>query len=118
MSIAEPLPAGLRTSRRRGVLARCDVGADGSTITVLDGNRSGLEVHLAHHADHAAGRRLIGTFRRIAWARLELAPDGPRGEVHGLRHRLPVTVDVPVGTVLALASAGVPTVVVATEEPA
>jgi hypothetical protein len=105
----------VRTSRRLGVLARCEVVSDGSTVTVLDGDGSGLEVHLAHHADHTAGRRLIGTFRRIAWARLDLAPDGPRGQVHGLRHRLPVTVDVPVDTVLALASAGVPTVVVASE---
>jgi len=99
-------------------LARCEVVAHGSTVTVLDGEGSGIEVHLPLHANHAAGRRLIGTFRRVAWARLDLAPDGPRGQVHGLRHRLPVSVDVPVDTVLALASAGVPTVVVASEDAA
>lgn len=117
MSTTTPLPGGSITDtsggRRLGLVARCAPGDAGTLVSVLDGAGGGCELALADLPDRQAASRLLSSFRRLAWARLELGPDGPRGSVNGVRHRLPVTLEVSVSAVLALAGRGVPTLVVA-----
>ena len=69
--------------------------------------------HLArHHGPDTQAARVIRTFRRISWQRVELRPDGTgRGVVTGLRHRLPATVEVSLETAWELQRRGVRTVV-------
>ena len=49
--------------------------------------------------------------RRVTWVRITLDDEGTRCLVHGIGHRLPVTRPISLDTALALAAAGVPTVV-------
>jgi hypothetical protein len=121
MSVAVPIRGGAAKAtaaaaargRRLGRVARCTATADGTELAVVHTDGRTVAVHLAHRVDEPAARRVATSFRRISWASLELHDDGPRGTVHGLRHRLPVTVPVPVDVVLSLSLQGVPTVVVA-----
>jgi hypothetical protein len=56
--------------------------------------------------------RVIGTFRRISWQRIEVDGDGHgRCLVHGIRHRLPSTLEVSLETGYELRRRGVRTVV-------
>ena len=117
MSIATPLRRGSatatsRASRRLGLVARCRTTERGTSLAVVDGAGAGCEIQLHEAVDARAGRELAASFRRLSWARLELTATGPRSSVSGIRHRLPVTVDVPVDAVLGLAQRGVPTLVV------
>lgn len=63
-----------------------------------------------------AGDHIARSFRHISWVRFELSATGTRAEVHGVRHRLPVTVPASVDAALALAAAGVPAVVVGPDQ--
>jgi hypothetical protein len=117
MSITTPLRRGSATdtsgtSRRLGLVARCRSTERGTSLAVVDGAGAGREIELHESIDARAGRELAACFRRLSWARLELTATGPRGSVNGVRHRLPVTVPVPVDAVLGLAQRGVPTLVV------
>ncbi len=49
--------------------------------------------------------------RRVSWVRITLDDDGARCQVLGVGHRLPNARPVSLDTALALAAAGVPTVV-------
>jgi hypothetical protein len=121
MSVAVPIRGGATKatsaaadrSRRLGRIARCTPDGGGTAVSVLSAAGHVVSVHLAVVPDALAGRRIAGSFRRVSWACIELHDDGPRASVNGLRHRLPVTVPVPVDAALALAQDGVPTVVVA-----
>ena len=65
-----------------------------------------------HHSAETRADRLVRTFRRVSWQRIEVAADGTgRGLVTGLRHRLPATVEVPLDVALVLQRRGVRTVV-------
>ena len=69
--------------------------------------------HPARHetADIRADR-LVRTFRRVSWQRIEVDPDGEgRGLVTGLRHRLPTTVEVPLDVAMVLRRRGVRSVI-------
>jgi hypothetical protein len=69
--------------------------------------------HPTRHPDPASqAERVIRTFRWISWQRIELGADGSgRGLVTGLRHRLPSTIEVSLGTAYELRRRGVRTVV-------
>jgi hypothetical protein len=65
-----------------------------------------------HDSAETRAERLLRTFRRLAWQRIEVAPDGTgRGLVTGTRHRLPTTVEVPLDVALVLRRRGVRTVI-------
>ena len=49
--------------------------------------------------------------RRVSWVRIVLDDHGPRCQVLGVGHRLPNARPISLDTALALAAAGVPTVV-------
>jgi len=56
--------------------------------------------------------RVIRTFRRISWQRIEVDDDGNgRGLVNGIRHRLPSTLEVSLDTAHELHRRGIRTVV-------
>lgn len=117
MSVAVPIrrraaKATAETSRRLGRVARCAPAEAGTEVTVTGVSGTLHHLHVQGHADEQAARRVQASFHRISWARLHLHDDGPRGSVDGVRHRLPVSVPVPVDAVLALAAGGVPTLVV------
>jgi hypothetical protein len=64
------------------------------------------------HGPAAQAARVIRTFRRISWQRIELDAKGHgRGVVTGLRHRLPSTIEVSLETAFELRRRGVRTVV-------
>jgi hypothetical protein len=63
-----------------------------------------------------AGDHITRSFRHISWIRFELSASGTRAEVHGVRHRLPVTVPASLEAALALAASGIPTVVVGPDQ--
>ncbi len=49
--------------------------------------------------------------RRVSWVRILVNEHGARCEVHGVGHRFPSVRPVSLGTALALAGRGIPTVV-------
>lgn len=49
--------------------------------------------------------------KRISWVRIVLDDDSWRAEVHGLGHRLPRTLGVPLATASVLVAEGVPLLV-------
>ncbi|OWY58736.1 hypothetical protein B7486_78365, partial [cyanobacterium TDX16] len=110
---AKATAAAASRGRRLGRVSGCTATADGTEVSVAHTDGRTVLVHLAERVDDPAARRVAASFRRISWASLELHDDGPRATVHGLRHRLPVTVRVPVDVVLSLSRMGVPIVVVA-----
>ena len=60
----------------------------------------------------AGARDAVATgMRRVSWVRIALADGGAHCELMGVGHRLPSSRRVSLGTALALASSGVPTVV-------
>jgi ABC-type taurine transport system ATPase subunit len=65
-----------------------------------------------HTSPDVAASRLLRSFRRISWQRIEIADDGEcRAVVFGVRHRLPTRVQVPVDVALALRARGIRTIV-------
>jgi hypothetical protein len=65
-----------------------------------------------HHPAPSPADGVERAFRRIAWQRIELAPDGTgRGVVVGTAHRRSTTVTVSLDTALELRRRGVKTVV-------
>lgn len=65
-----------------------------------------------HDTADARADRLVRTFRRLSWQRIEVDAEGSgRGLVTGLRHRLPATVEIPLDVALVLRRRGVRTVV-------
>lgn len=69
--------------------------------------------HPSRHQDaETRADRLVRTFRRVSWQRIELdGAGGGRGLVTGLRHRLPATVEVPLDVALVLRRRGVRSVI-------
>lgn len=59
----------------------------------------------------ARAEALLSTFDRVLWQRIRVAPDGLVAEVHGTRRRHPASLSIPLDSALAVAAAGVPTVV-------
>lgn len=65
-----------------------------------------------HESAETRADRLVRTFRRLSWQRIEVRPDGSgRGLVTGLRHRLPTTVEVPLDVAMVLRRRGVRSVI-------
>lgn len=65
-----------------------------------------------HDSAEARAHRLVGTFRRVSWQRIEVdAAGGGRGLVTGVRHRLPCTVEVPLDVAMVLRRLGVQSVI-------
>lgn len=65
-----------------------------------------------HESAETRADRIVHTFRRLSWQRIEVGPDGAgRGLVTGLRHRLPATVEVPLDVAVILRRRGVRTVI-------
>jgi hypothetical protein len=65
-----------------------------------------------HDTAEAQADRLVRTFRRVSWQRIEVTSSGDgRGLVTGVRHRLPCTVEVPLDVAMVLRRRGVQSVV-------
>jgi hypothetical protein len=97
-------------SRRGASVVRLERLAVLERETLLEGT-SGPPLRIPYRPDRDAARHATADLRHVAWVRLAVSGDGATAEVYASARR-PVRRRLPVPAALALAEAGVPTLLV------
>ena len=93
-----------------GLAARVTVRGEATEVAVRT-SLGEVVVDLPTVPDAAGARHVSAAYRRLTWQQIDIAGDVVDCRLRGVRHRLPADRPVSLGTALALAAGGLPTVV-------
>ena len=110
MALATPHPD-TAAAPLAGLAARVTARGEVTEVAVRTSQGDVITVELPTVPDPVGARHVSAGYRRLTWQQIDVSGDAVDCRLRGVRHRLPADRPVSLGTALALAAGGLPTVI-------